>query len=461
MSKYERNLTQGNLAGALIRFSLPFLASNIVQSLYNVADMLIVGNFSGTVSMSGVNIGGQVTFILTNIMVGLCTGGTVLIAQYVGSGDRDRMQRTVSTLITALSYAALFITALMLVFKNPILRLIQTPAESFAEASAYLLVTSLGILFIFGYNALSGILRGMGDSKRPFYFVLIACITNIVLDLLFVAVFHMGAFGAAVATVISQALSMLLCIFSLRRSGFVFDFHPKSFRIDRAQLGMIVKIGAPTAVQNGIVSLSFLFITTLVNMIGGVTASAAVGVVGKFNSFALMPAIAMSAAISTTAAQNIGADKWDRAIRACRIGTAIGVSISLCIFALAQLFPEAILMLFDRDPQMIAHGVSYLRVFSLDYLIVPWVFCINGLLTGAGHTTFTLITGSVSSLIVRIPACYLFGVTLSMGIRGVGLGAPAASAAALLIILGYLLSGKWRVNKVAQRMQKLDGGAQA
>lgn len=460
MSHFEQNLTQGSLVRALIRFSLPFLASNIVQSLYNVADMLIVGNFCGTASMSGVNIGGQVTLILTNLMVGLCTGGTVLIAQYVGGGDRDRLHRTVSTLITMLSYAAFAITALMLVFKNPILRLIRTPAESFSEASAYLLVTTLGVFFIFGYNALSGILRGMGDAKRPFLFVLIACVTNIVLDLLFVAVFGWAATGAAVATVISQALSMFLCVLSLRRTGFVFDFHIRSFRIDRKQLGMIFKIGAPTAVQSGIVSLSFLFITALVNDIG-VSASAAVGVVGKFNSFALMPAIAMGAAISTTAAQNIGAGKWGRATQACRVGAAIGVSISAVIFVVAQLFPEPILMLFDRSPEMIQHGVTYLRVFSYDYLIVPWVFCINGLLTGGGHTTFTLFTSALSSLIVRIPASYLFGVTLSFGLKGVGMGAPAASAVSLLLIVGFLLSGKWRVNKVEQRMQKLDGGAQA
>lgn len=460
MSHFEQNLTQGSLVRALIRFSLPFLASNIVQSLYNVADMLIVGNFCGTASMSGVNIGGQVTLILTNLMVGLCTGGTVLIAQYVGGGDRDKLHRTVSTLITMLSYAAFAITALMLVFKNPILRLIRTPAESFSEASAYLLVTTLGVFFIFGYNALSGILRGMGDAKRPFLFVLIACITNIVLDLLFVAVLGWGATGAAVATVISQALSMLLCVLSLRRTGFVFDFHIRSFRIDRKQLCMIFKIGTPTAVQSGIVSLSFLFITTLVNDIG-VSASAAVGVVGKFNSFALMPAIAMGAAISTTAAQNIGAGKWDRATKACRVGTAIGVSISALIFVVAQTVPEPILMLFDRNPEMIQHGVTYLRVFSYDYLIVPWVFCINGLLTGGGHTTFTLFTSALSSLIVRIPASYLFGVTLSLGLKGVGMGAPAASAVSLLLIVGFLISGKWRVNKVEQRMQKLDGGTQA
>ena len=181
MSSFEKNLSEGNVAKQLILFSLPFLVSNIIQSLYSVADMLIVGRFSGTTSMSGVNLGSQVTLILTNIVVGLCTGGTVLIAQYLGAKRRKDMQETTATLLTTLTMAAIAITVLMLILKKPILHLIQTPAESFAEADRYLTVTVLGLIFIFGYNVFSAVMRGMGDSKRPLYFVLIACITNVVL----------------------------------------------------------------------------------------------------------------------------------------------------------------------------------------------------------------------------------------------------------------------------------------
>ncbi len=446
MNKFENNLTEGSVARGLIRFSLPFLASNIIQSLYNVADMLIVGNFCGTASMSGVNIGGQVTFILTNLIVGLCTGGTVMIAQYFGSGNRDKMKKTVSTLITGLIIAAFVITLLAIVFKDDMLRLINTPPESFQEASNYLFCTALGIVFIFGYNALSAILRGMGDSKRPFAFVTIACVTNVVLDIILVGPLHMGAMGAAIATVVSQGLSMVLCIIYLKGNQFIFDFKWSSFGLDKQQLGMIVKLGTPAAAQNSVVSLSFLFITALVNTIGGVTASAAVGVVGKFNGFAIMPAIAMSAAISTIAAQNIGAGKWDRALKSCKIGMVIASALSISIFVLAQTYPEAILSLFDRDANMIANGVSYMRSFSFDYLIVPFVFCLNGLYTGAGHTAFSLITGAISSLILRIPASYIFGVALNWGLLGVGLGAPVASFGSLLLVLGFFFTGKWKVN---------------
>ena len=457
MSQFENNLSEGSVAKRLILFALPVLLSNIIQSLYSVADMLIVGRFAGTVSMSAVNIGGQVTFIITNIVFGLCLGGTVLIGQYLGAGERDKMHRTISTLITGLIILGVASTAIFIFLRDPLLRLIQTPAESFAEAREYLFVTILGILFIFGYNALSAILRGMGDSKRPFYFVTISCVTNIILDILFVGPLHMGARGAAIATVISQAMSMLLCVFFLMRRGFIFDFRLSSYHIYPEELKLIFRIGTPNAIQNGVTSISFLFITALVNTIGnaagnGAAASAAVGVVGKFNGFAIMPALAMSAAISTMSAQCIGAEKWDRAVRCLRIGTAIGVAFSYAIFAVAQAFPESILRLFDSDPEMIAYGVSYMRSFSLDYLLVPFCFCFNGLFMGAGHTRFTLVNSILSSLLLRIPASFLFGRVLNWGLFGVGLGAPTATLGALALIIWYYVSKRWRVNVVQHHM---------
>jgi putative MATE family efflux protein len=337
----------------------------------------------------------------------------------------------------------------MLVFKGPILRLIRTPPESYAESDRYLWVTVLGIVFIFGYNALSAILRGMGNSKHPFYFVLIACITNVILDLIFVAVFHWAAFGAALATVISQALSMFLCISYMMRNGFQFDFKFSSFKIYGDQLGRILKIGLPTCIQNGVTSLSFLFITAIVNVVGGVSASAAVGAVGKFNSFAFMPTLAISASISAMAAQNIGANRLDRAVLACRIGTLFSAAITWLFFVFVRLFPTQILRIFGNDPEMIQNGIIYLSSFSYDFFLIPFIFCINGFLIAGGHTLFTLINSIFSSVLLRAPICYLFGVSAGWGLFGVGMGAPVASAGVLLVIIGYLCSGKWKKNLVA------------
>lgn len=449
MSKIGNDLSEGNVVKQLILFSLPFLGANIIQSLYSVADMLIVGQFSGTASMSGVNIGSQVTFIITNLVFGLCTGGTILIGQYMGAKKKKEMAETTATLMTILLLTAILMTIIMSFFKDEILHLIQTPTESYEEARSYLAITLLGLIFIFGYNVFSAIMRGMGDSKRPFYFVTIACVTNIILDLILVGKYSMGASGAAIATVFSQAVSMITCIIVMIKNDFVFDFKPSSFRIHKDKMVRIFKLGTPSAIQNGVTSVSFMIITVLVNVIGGVNASAAVGVVGKFNGFAIMPAIAMGASISTMSAQNIGANKWDRAIHVCKLGTSVATVISVIIFALAQLFPAEILRLFNNDPEMIAYGIEYMRTFSCDYLIVPFVFCINGLFIGAGHTTFSLINNMLSALILRIPASIFFGAVIHMGLMGVGLGAPVASFGSLLFILGFLISGKWKEN-VAQ-----------
>ena len=458
VNRMETNLSEGSVLKKLIIFALPFLAANIVQSLYNVADMLIVGQFATADSMSGVNIGGQVTFVLTNIVIGLCMGATVLIGQYVGRGDENALNRVTSTIISILILSSVLMTVVSLIFRVQILNLIQTPADSFSESNSYLTVTVSGLIFIFGYNALSAILRGMGDSKRPFFFVSIACVTNIILDLIFVAVFKWGAFGAALATVISQALSMFLCIAYMIRYSFHFDFRFKSYHIYKEQLLLILKIGLPTCAQNAITSISFLVITALVNIISGDSSipSAAVGAVGKFNSFAFMPTIAMSASISAMSAQNIGAGKMDRAANTCKIGTLFSVAVTYIFFGLTQLFPESVLRIFSNDPELIQAGITYIRAFAYDFLFIPFIFCINGLLIGGGHTLFTLILSIMSSVLLRVPICYFFGVILNMGLFGIGLGAPAASAGSLIAITVFMLSGRWKHNAVKHAPMPLE-----
>ena len=435
----------------LVMFALPFLASNLMQSLYNVGDMIIVGWFCGSESMSGVNIGGQVTFILTNTVIGLCMGGTILIGQYMGAGNRMALKRVIATVITLLAILSIFITVIMIFLRRPILYLIRTPPESFEESERYLLVTLTGIVFIFGYNAFSAILRGMGNSKQPFYFVTIASIVSILLDLLFVGVFGWGAFGAALSTVMAQALSVILCIRYMVKNNFQFDFKLRSFRIYGEQLRLIFKIGLPTCIQNSITSISFVFLTAIVNIVGGVSASAGVGAVGKFNSFAFMPIMAMSASVSAMSAQNFGAGRIDRAVSACRIGILFSVVISYSFFILVLLIPESILGIFGNDPRMISDGVTYLRTFSFDFLVIPFVFCINGFLIGGGHTMFTLLNSIMSSILLRVPVCYFLGITLGWGLRGVGMGAPIASAGVLLVIIIYLFTGKWKHNVIDHR----------
>ncbi len=443
MNKFENNLSKGSVILQLIKFSLPVLLSNLIQTLYNVADMIMVGRFAGTASMSGVNIGGQITFIITNMVFGLSIGATVLIGQYLGSDNRKAIKETIGTLFTSLFISAIAITLVMLLFKDLVLGAIKTPAESYSEASGYFVVTMLGTIFIFGYNALSAVMRGMGDSKNPMIFVGIACVTNIVLDYIFVGIFKTGAVGAAVATVISQALSMILCIIYLKKNGFIFDFKPESLKIVPERLKMLLKIGIPTSVQNVTVGISFLFLTALVNSVG-YTASAAVGAVGKLNGFAILPAVAMSSSVSAMCAHNIGAKEIGRAKKTLGYAMLMAFGISLAIYWFVSAFPELCLSVFGEDKEMIEYGIEYLSVYKYEYFVVPFVFCLNGLFTGAGHSTFSLVNSMLSSVIIRIPAAILFGTLLEMGLFGVGLAAPVASMGSLLFGVIFYLSGKWK-----------------
>lgn len=451
MSKFEKDLSKGSVVSQLISFSVPFILSNLIQALYAVADMIIVGQFCGTNSMSGVNIGGQVTTLVTNMVVGLCAGATVLIGQYMGFGARKELKAAIGTLFSTLMGLGVILTVAMVFLRAPILTLINTPKESFAEAESYLFYTALGTLFIFGYNALSAVMRGMGDSKNPLIFVAIACVVNVGLDLLLIGVFKMSADGAALATVVSQAVSMILCIIHLKRNDFIFDFGLKSFGFDKIQLKKLIRVGIPSSVQNTVAGVSFLFLTAIVNTIG-VTASAAVGAVGKFNSFGILPAIAMSAAISAMCAQNIGAGKIDRAVKTMKTGALLSFAMSVVVFAVSMLFPEQIIRIFADDPALVEVGVPYFRVFAFDYIIVSWMFALNGLFIGAGHTTFSLINSMCSSILVRIPAAYILGMVLDFGLKGVGAAAPLASLISAFGGLLFYVSGRWKKSTVLKDM---------
>lgn len=442
-SSLERNLSKGNVTIQLFKFALPFLISNLIQSFYSVADMIIVGQFAGTVAMSGVNIGSQATFIITNIIFGLCIGGTVLIGQYMGAGNREAIREVIGTLYTGLLILAVVVTTVMLLLTDPLLYLIQTPAESFDEAKAYFTITMLGTVFIFGYNALSSVMRGLGDSRSPLYFIAIACVTNIVLDLLLVAVIPWSAAGAALATVISQALSMVLCVIYLKKKNFIFDFKLSSFKIKKERVRQIVTIGLPSAIQNGTVGISFMFLTAFANTIG-YAASAAIGAVGKYNGFAILPAVAISSSVSTMASHNIGAGEYDRAKKTMYIGMLFAAAISFPLFILTEIFPGAIIEIFNDDAALISYGIEYLRVFAFDYLLVPFVFCLNGLFIGAGHTRFSLFNAMISALLVRIPAAYIFGFVFNWGLRGIGVGAPFATFVAMTVATVYFLSNGWQ-----------------
>lgn len=447
MSRIETNLAEGSVVRQLILFSIPFVLSSIVQNLYGLVDMIVVGQFAGAASLSGVNTSSSYISAITNIAIGFCNGGTVVIGQYLGLGDREKLREVIGTLTSFIILLALALTAVSLAFTGGILGLMQTPVEAMGEARAYYIVSAIGFVFIFGYNLLSAVLRGVGDSRRPFLFVCIACVINIVLDVLLVGPLHMGALGAALATVIAQGVSMLLCILYLRKNDFVFDFSPRSLRIKKDALRLLLRVGIPTTIQSSVNVFAFTVLTAITNTLG-VMASAALAGAQKITLFAILPSIGLGSAISAMCAQNFGADRQDRAMHTMRVGFVLTMAVNLVLFAIIELLPAPFMRLFGSDAEMIALGIIYLRICSLDFLFVPFQGSLTGYLIGSGHTALPAGISLCSSFVFRLPAAYLIGIVLRQGIAGVAWATPIASFSVGVFSLVYYLSG--RCNRITR-----------
>ena len=455
MSKFQKDLTKGSVARHLIVFSLPFLAANFLQALYNMSDMFFVARFNGAAGATAVGVGGQLSILLLNLIAGLAVGATVLIARFLGAGKQKDVERTVSTVFTLYGAAAVVLTVVMFILNPLILRLLVSEEAVYKDTLLYANICTGGMIFIFGYNAVSAVLRGMGDSKHPLYFVTISSVLDIGMNALFCGVFRWGAAGAAWSTVFAQGLSFLLSVWFLRRQKFMFDFHPKSFRIDKDIAMQLLRVGLPASIGGTTVSLSFIGLTYIANGIAGIVGTTVLSVAGKVNSVAILPAFALQSATSSMAGQNLGANKQRRALQTCLTAIAITMCVTLPLMLLAQAFGEPIFRFFvgaDSDgltPELfqacLDQFANYLRSVSWDYIIVAVTFNITGLAIAAGHTKFTLTMSALSSLLLRLPLAWLLGK--SLGLIGVGYAIPLAGVAVMLIDVGYLLSGKWKKSK--------------
>lgn len=434
---------QRNIKRTLLKFALPFLGASFLQFLYGAADLMIVGRFADAAGISAVSTGSQVMQAITSLVTGLATGGTVLIGQYVGARRREDVRASIGTMFSLFTLIAIVLTLISALCTNAVVALMRVPAEAVIPARQYLFLCSCGILFITGYNMVSAILRGLGDSRRPMYFILIATVVNIAGDLLLVGVFGMGAAGAAIATISAQALSLILSLLVLRRRDFPFDFKRASFRLHRGRCAKLVSLGAPVAVQNVLVTISFLIITAIVNAIG-LNESAAVGVVERIITFAMLAPSAFMAALAAMTAQNMGAGRPDRAGLSLKYGILFCLLCEGAMFILLQLSPVLWMGLFSPEPAVIAHGALYLRTYSFDCITVSFVFCLNGFYSGCGRTGFTMVNNLVSTFAVRVPVVFFVSRIAGATLLHIGIGAPAASAVQIVIQLIYYRSGRWR-----------------
>lgn len=437
------DLLHGNLYSALLWFALPFLAANLIQVLYGTVDLLVVGWYNSEAQISAVSLGSQITQLLLSLITGLTMGSTVLIAQYAGNGKDKDIKSSIATTFTLFLLLGILLTVVMLMLTPQLLSLIRTPQEAYRDACSYVYICSMGIIFSFGYNAVSAVLRGLGDSKSPLYFITIACLFNIVLDFLLVAGFHMGAAGAAIATTFFQVISLLLSIIFLRKQKFSFDFHLSSFHMQRDKALLLLKIGLPISLQEVISAVSFLCIAAIINGFG-VAASAAAGICNKFEGFAMLPSTAIASAISTIAAQNIGAGNWKRAGKALWISVLFAFTASMIFFVWAGISSESILRIFKAEGAVITAGEQYLHYFRYDFLLVAFGFTMNGFFNGCGRTLFAMINGIAASVCIRIPLVFILSQYGSHDLTGIGLAIPAATLVSVIAGIIYYRRGKWK-----------------
>ncbi len=424
----------GQRSQTLFRFACPFLVANVLQSLYGAADLFVVGAFCGAQSVAAVSTGTQVTQIVTSLVTGLTLGSTVIIGQYTGQGEYGKVKRAIGTTLTVFACVALALTAGMLAVLRPLLRLLQTPQPAFELAVQYVTVCMLGNLFICGYNAISAVLRGWGDSRRPMWFVGIACAINIVLDVVFVRFLGLDVAGTALATVISQGVSMALAVVYLRRHHFLFDFRLPSFLPDKHMLKKLAVVGIPISFQELMVRISFLYLAAVMNRCG-VYAASVVGISSKYDVFAMLSATSMASALAAITAQNMGAGQPQRARRSLWYGLGFALAVSAGFWLWAQLSPQSMIGLFSRDAGVIAAGVPFFRACSYDYMLVSVVFCLNGYLNGRQKTVWTMVSCSAGALCLRMPLVSLFGTYFSDDLGMLGMVAPIVSG----IMAGYTL----------------------
>jgi putative MATE family efflux protein len=440
-----KELTRGNEARLIFNFAMPMLLGNLFQQLYNIVDTIIVGNFLGKEALAAVGASFPIVFTLISLIIGVASGGTIVIAQYFGARDHESVRRAIHTMYIFLTIAAIILTLVGIPLTEDIFRLIRLPEEIMPEATTYLGIYLTGLIAFFGFNATSAILRGLGDSKTPLYFLMISTLFNIGLDLLFIVVFEWGIAGAAIATVISQAGAFLTAVLYLHRNHRLIDFNLPQYRFDRKIFWQSLRIGLPTGFQHTFVSLGQMAIMSIVNTFGtNVIAGYSAAI--RIDSLAMLPAMNFSAALSTFVGQNIGAGRSDRVRRGLVATLFMSSGVSVVVMTVVILFKYQLMSMFTNDTEVIRIGSEYLVIVSSFYLLFTVMFKINGVLRGAGDTLIPMFLTLTSLWVIRIPFAWIFSKI--MGESGIWWSGPAGWGVGLLLSFLYYLTGRWKTKAV-------------
>ncbi|MCI8293375.1 MAG: MATE family efflux transporter [Hespellia sp.] len=430
----EKNLTTGSVFKNIILFSLPYLLSYFLQTLYGMADLFIIGQFNGVDSITAVSVGGQVMHMLTVMIVGLAMGSTVTIGKSVGAKKPEQTSLAVGNTITLFMGVSIVITILLLVLVKPIVALMSTPMEAVSGTLTYLTICFIGIPFITAYNIISAIFRGLGDSKSPMYFIAVACIVNIVLDYVLIGVFHLGAAGAALGTTLSQTTSVIvaLTVIIKRKTGILLkkgDFKPRA-----KTMGQLLKIGVPVTLQDGFIQIAFIVITVIANR-RGLNDAAAVGIVEKFIGVVFLVPSTMLSTVSALSAQNIGAGKHERAVATLRYAVLIASGFGLVVSIVVQFVGSGIVGIFTEDVEVIALGAQYLRSYIWDCMIAGVHFSFSGYFCAYGLSGISFLHNVLSILCVRIPGAFLASRYFPDTLYPMGLAAPGGSLLSVIVCM--------------------------
>lgn len=436
--KTSNTFTEGKILKPLILFAFPVLFALFLQAMYGAVDLLVVGKFATSADVSAVATGSQIMTTLTNLVSSLAMGTTILLGQQIGSGKSKEGGRTVGTAMILFAIFAIILTIILVVFAPQISRIMNAPEEAFEKTVSYVRICGGGMIVIVAYNLIGSIFRGIGDSKTPLITVAIACVCNIFGDLLLCAVFDMGTSGAAIATVFAQLISVIASFFLIRKKDLPFELQKAHLRLHRPSMKKMLWFGAPIALQDLLVSISFLIILAIVNAMG-VIASAGVGVAEKVCAFIMLISVAFMQSMSAFVAQNYGAGHMDRAKKALHYGACVSFAIGVCMCLLTYFHGNILAGIFSSDTEVIAAAADYLRAYALDCLLTAVFFCYTGFYNGIGRTKFVMIQGIAGAFCVRIPVSYFMSLQLNASLFHIGLATPLSSLLQLILCVGFML----------------------
>lgn len=445
----EKNLTQGSVLKTILSFSLPFLMANFLQTLYGLADLFIIGQFDGVASTTAVSIGSQVMHMLTVMIIGLAMGATVMIGRAIGANKKDEASQAIGNTVTLFLIVSVALTCILLLCVKGIVSIMSTPEEAVSGTITYLVICFIGIPFITAYNIISSIFRGLGDSKSPMYFVAVACVTNIVLDYIFIGGFNMGPAGAALGTTLSQTVSVITALITIRRKQSGLSLKREYFRPKKQIMGDILKVGVPVSLQDGFIQISFLVITMIANQRGLIDA-AAVGIVEKIIGIIFLVPSSMLSTVSALTAQNVGAGLMDRAKQTLKYAICITAGFGIVVSLVTQLIANPMVGLFTDSAEVIVAGGQYLRGYVFDCVFAGIHFCFSGYFCACGLSGISFLHNSISIVCARIPLAYLASVTFPATLLPMGLATTAGSSVSVAIcVIAFI----WLNKRDAAKLQ--------